>query len=541
MRRPKRKKHRVLKAILITIAVIIISIPVAVFSCFYVKEDIRENPIPDFNLEQWTSGLASRAFDDTKDDGLLKIGASEDEINAIIFENIANIPDIAKPFVPGAYITIEDDCYVFTVNLRAYFFDSVIKIKTQFSLIEDETNPFNNVIEFKIIDYKVGRIGGLSWLASMIYKNMDLQTTIENALNEAGFSMTVDLEHHSISYKIADAIEDILTITGSSDLNIQYYLMMELLEQGIIDIDFYNEKSLTFIADLNALGHAGLDEKYLNLDIHNEVKAKIETLIDSGNVDKEVAADLFQFFFHGYDKITSERKAVIQTVDFSALSPTFDYESYEGFSSQFHGVPIDEVVRSQIEGNPDAIAHLLNDEVFAEIRESDIDNFLRGEGNILGLSTILDRQEDDGYICNFITLSDIYTNVTDGGLSFYMVMSFCGYPVDIILNSTQVESDSRYEISYRLDSIQIEEFALIGELGDQLLQYLSEGLQGVGVVDYVLPVSETDNYGYFVFDFEDSLPSDYKTVIESLNKRLVITHVDSPDGDGRIQLAGTNA
>lgn len=541
MRNPKRK-HTGLKVFLIIFLVIFIGVPAAVFGCLFHKEPIPTKTA-DIDVTNWMPGLASRAFDDTKTSGKMNIEINEETINNIICGQFESISTDVTQWVPGASIKFNEDHYVFTINLRAWFFESILRFKATAEFIHDETDPYEDFLKFTITDYQVGNLPGLGWLAHFVFDKMNLQSQVESAISDIGLHMNVDLMNDTLTYKVGDALDDVLALMGGdpSSLNIQYYLLTEFLSQGLFDADFYTDKSLSVFADLSELGENRINNKLLNLDIDNRVKSRVKTLVDNQAIAQEDAYDMFTYFIYGYDYVNSDTQTLVDNTDFSSISPFFDKTGYQGFTQLHEGVPLDEVVENQITGNPEAQQKLINGEDFAYIDESDIDKFMRGTNVIVGMTTILDRFENDDYVLNYIVINDIYTDITSTNLDMYLQISFNGYPVDLVIYTTLEDSNTRYSVDYDISEILIGTKEIEDDLIEQLLSLVEDSFGSDGAVSYIPAEPGTSGLGKLRLDFEDSLDASYKTIIETSNKKIKITHDAGTDGNGKINVGSQAA
>ena len=231
----------------------------------------------------------------------------------------------------------------------------------------------------------------------------------------------------------------------------------------------------------------------------------------------------------------------ILATDFSSLGPSFgNPQDYEGFEVLHSNVDLSNKIAEQVTGNPEAYTKLMNGEVFAKLEENDIDSFLRNNDSLLGFAIMMTRDdEEEGFVNNYIALTDMYTNIDDTYLKFYVTMSFCGYELNVVLTTTSVDTNSPYEIKYEIDRIEVGEAAIRGSLGSKLLSYLA-GTTGGNETFSITVSDDPEIIGYISLNFESSLDATYRAYIDGFNKKLLVTEADAPDGNGSLNLSAVD-
>ncbi len=534
-----KKRKKVLIIILVPLLTIA-ALGVGFFGTFYVNDSTKKEVYDDFDLVEFAPSLMSKSLDNAKDTAKMNLQISEKELNSVIFSVVEDkIPENIRQYTDGVYLTIDENGhYYFVVKANFYGFRTIAKLSCTLDYIKNQEDIGESYIEFKIQNYQLGRVQDLGGIIHFIMEKVQLKDLLQNILAGLGFNFVVDLDNDKITYKVKDAIADIKNnlISGeSSSYEMFFYLFEEFIRQDIVKFNFYEDNKMNINILLDRLGDNSISGKALNLDIHNNVTERVETLMDNNAINDEQVTDMFQYFFHGYDHVDANVRSVVNDTDFSAISPTWDKTGYQGFSVLHTNTDLGQIIQDQVTGNPESFSKLTHGEVFAHLEENQLDSFLRDKDTLIGYNLLLTRNEEDGYVCNYLAISDIYTDVSTGYLRIYVGLSFNGYERNVVLTCEDTENTSPYEIKYVIRRIQVGDREIQSDLGEQLISYIGSAFGSLS--DFQLEVDPLgDNIGYVTFNFEDSLDSTYKVYIDSNHKKLTVEETEMADGNGLLQL-----
>ncbi len=540
-----------IKRIFITLVVIVlvIAVPVvAVFGCLYVTDDTVVEVDEDFDIDDYTSKMMSRSVDNTEDTGRINFEITQETLNSFLLTTIDTyLTDEVSNYIYNLYIEIDDDQYKFVVDLQYSFFKTQIILFASLNDVREAEDPSEYYFEFAITGLKLGRINGLDKLAKNILSQIDLGTTLQDALNIYNIHAQLDLENLSIVYTYADLIDDIETLTYSTlsssaeelqDIQLYFDILHEFMYDGLLDFDFYQGHAMHLYLDLEALSSYNESKLLLNLDINTLVKERVETLYDNNpDLAEGNVIDYFNFFFHGYDYVDSDTQTLVKNTDFSCLGTDFNATTYEGLLNH-DIVSIEDNLTNQVIADPISFATNITTgaDAFLTIDESAINDTVQSLDDFMGYTQLLHRFDDGELVCNYITVSEFYIDLKEDGADIVVGVSVNGYTIFVVLSTSIQQSDTNpYELQFVIEDITIGSLDHASELKQAMitvLQYALNSNSNLGIGSYE---ENGETVYYFAVDFSTAIDDTYQALIESSGRELEF-RVENSDEGGVIEL-----
>ncbi len=540
-----------IKRIFITLVVIVlvIAVPVvAVFGCLYVTDDTVVEVDEDFDIDDYTSKMMSRSVDNTEDTGRINFEITQETLNSFLLSTIDTyLTDEVSNYIYNLYIEIDDDQYKFVVDLQYSFFKTQIILFASLNDVREAEDPSEYYFEFAITGLKLGRINGLDNLAKNILSQIDLGTTLQDALNIYNIHAQIDLENLNIIYTYADLIDDIETLTYSTlsssaeelqDIQLYFDILHEFMYDGLLDFDFYQGHAMHLYMDLEALSSYNESKLLLNLDIDTLVKERVETLYDNNpDLAEGNVIDYFNFFFHGYDYVDSDTQTLVKNTDFSCLGTDFNATTYEGLLNH-DIVSIEDNLTNQVIADPISFATNITTgaDAFLTIDESAINDTVQSLDDFMGYTQLLHRFDDGELVCNYITVSEFYIDLKEDGADIVVGVSVNGYTIFVVLSTSIQQSDTNpYELQFVIEDITIGSLDHASELKQAMitvLQYALNSNSNLGIGSYE---ENGETVYYFAVDFSTAIDDTYQALIESSGRELEF-RVENSDEGGVIEL-----
>ena len=399
----QKKRHPFLKFLLVLfiIILILIGLPIALLYIFVydagTKTVWRNN---DISSEKYTevlsSNIVSQSIDNTSNDGKMTIALKDDDINTFISYALDSLNPTVKSYVPSAYFDFVSNQYNLYVNAETPFFPH---FKTRIRLIANVNSipEPDKGFELKIVDAKIGRIGGLLNLVDQ-FVTADM---INGVLSSSGMHFDVDWANHSIKYTLANMLAD-FGLSGSSDSFFTEIINdVFTTNQGTITTDFSSDHSIKFAIDLSSA--------------HNEA-TPITTFA------KTISAVREEF------KNASE-------IDLNTVSQRFSEIADENGEKPVKGKDLQDC----LEEHADEVSKT------TYITNGEITDFLRGS-DLIGTAYpfVYEDLKTNTKRINFIVINDFTANILEGNkISFAINISVNGYNTKVEISGNIAEKITR--------------------------------------------------------------------------------------------------
>ena len=548
----KKRKHTGVFVALAIITVLIVAPVAAIFGCFYVK-DTTEIQKDNTNIQEFSNKMIINSMNNTGSTGTLDFSIPQSAINGVVDNMIqSKLPDQAKNYVDRAYITMDEDYYHIVGNAHAGFFPTKVDLKMKFDTVKEAADPNDWYLQFDIVDASVGRVHGMKSLVTFALGKLKLQESLNNALAASGFHMNIDLSKLQATYTYGDFIKDMKGLVSSS-LSIEngelyFQIIEEFIDNGMMDFNFKQKEVASLICNLELFSRGIDPAKSLNLNLEEDVAKRIERLRNAGAIDNTHLLTMFHYFFHGYDYITDEERAYVDTVDFSLAFDTWDKTGYKGVAEELHnGKKLEEVIAEQIPPAPitdpmdpeflspenqeriaawsTLSAKIMTNQEVLHLYESDVDNFVRSTNAFLGYAHLLyDDTSENDFNLTYVAVDNFYTHVRKGRATLNLLMSVNGYDIRVALSTLQGYSDSSYKIVLEVDQLTIGETPTSGELGRSLLRVLQASIVNNNTMYMEIHVNDAGEIlGSVEFNFENAVNQDLRDKMDTFNKKIFVS------------------
>lgn len=475
----KKKRHLGLWITLIVIFVIII-LPIGlVFAFFFdpshtASEDLGVDTSG--NTKPFTENLVVDLFDDTDNAQMknsLSLSIGESDINQLLYDNLLSKMDSnTRSFVPQAYLTIENEEYVFTVELNAYgFFKSKLQLYTSL-LITD--NPKGLMFELK--NLKLGRLGGIQNIALKLLGNGFDDAKLTSLLKQ---NLPLNIESHIFKeeggrrylfYPHQNFIND---ISGMMDIGGEAAFfkdfIIDMFDKQKFTFDFYQDKAIHGLMSLQEFHdnstYGSYNDYVIDFGMKTELNKYLPTLLKEGKINDSNLETFAKFFSFGYAQLSAAQKA---TIDSAAFLPTTLGKSVAEYAAEreakfaLKGKALDEVtgmesvVSNQVSEAlttariAEIVANNGGKVVDAKVKESELHDVLK-TNEIIGSGKTFYRQQKDGsYKVAYVYVDNLYVNMVNNNIYFVVGLNINGYEVSMVLSSI-LQSGGNGKIYFKLD------------------------------------------------------------------------------------------
>ncbi|MBP5693952.1 MAG: hypothetical protein J6X03_00640 [Bacilli bacterium] len=508
---------KIFKIIALLLGVAVIAAPFVLVYGFIADDTTVEVERDDFtDFADFTMDTAYYAVENTQSTGKVNLEITQEKLNGLLGYIQDNfVPEQAKEYIKQAYVLIEDNNYDFYIEVTTPFFNTRVSLLTTLDYIPvDEQDAFY----FKINKFGVGKLVGdgtfSTSIAGMFIKSED----INNALASAGFSINVDLNNLSLTYKIQDLYNDVKAKMQMEESSIFMDIADLLMTEQLVGFDFDSSIKINLNADRlhENTSYSYLPyEKDLHLTTHSD---QIETLRAQNIITDEQTNDVFLYLVNGYDIVSDSIKNLVDGKDFSSIGIT-DVQAYDGEGLSQESA-LDTLILDQIDiGNIISTGHLAN------VYEQDLTTKLRANG-LLGMGYLINVDENNQKKTNYLALSDLYLNIYNNKLVFTVNLSINGYKTQLCIDTTSTGPQG-YSLPLTVDHI------YFGNVtpSEPITDYLFGFLEGV-----------SENFEWFSCNASTRTMSlEFEPIIdESSNATLIKSIVESTGGSLNLSLHGTD-
>ena len=474
----KKKRHLGLWITLIVIFVIVI-LPIGlVFAFFFDPSHTTSEELgvdTSGNAKPFTENLVVDFFDYTDDAEMknsLSLSIREKDINQLLYDGLlSSMDENTKSFVPQAYLTIEEDEYVFTVELNAYgFFKSKLKLYTS---LTQTSNPKG--LMFEINSLKIARLGGLQNIAFSLLKNYvsdtDLTRTLQGSLPITVESHLFDESgKHYLFYSHDNFVKDInnmISIDGSGAFFKDFIINM--FEEQKFTFDFYEDKAVHGLMSLQEFhdnsSYGSYNDYVIDFGMKTEINKYLPSIIKAGNASNSNVDTLTKFISYGYSQLSEAEKTYIDGATFlpeilgkSVSDYSMEREAKFGLKGKVLSEveAVEDVVSNQVSAalTPTRCAEILANDggkvVDATVTEVQLHDVLK-TNSVVGYGKTFYRLNDEGgYKVAYVSVDNLYANIVNNNIYFVVGININGYEVSMVLSSL-IQSGGNGKIYFKLD------------------------------------------------------------------------------------------
>ena len=504
---PQRRKKRksVILRIIVAILVVFVGIPLLlvglIFGLFYDGVHTNIKYRHNYKNEEVFNDIITHSLDYAESQHQMRIRVTEDALNQL-FHNVTHNEDDEKiiDVVNNLYVKITDKNYVFVLELNAFgFFKTRLFLTTKLEVKDDE-------IIFKVTDLKVGRVGKLNNLASLITKLFKIPD-IDKILEDNGFHMKLDIATLTLRYPKEYLLEDLGASLGESASGYMNLFTEVMFNDNITTIVPNSEKAIELNLNLENMRPTGdlfhitgyeMPGGYLDTIMPNAIN-KVKGYLESETVTYEDTDALVNYYVKGYDHLEANYKTVVDnyltahTIDEATDTYSYEVENEDNIAT---------IVGSQLSHYPSGANYYE-----CSLTTDQIDKALSQAGAI-GTTLLFKSIEEDGtYTINYLTL-DRVTNVIDASeddLFITLSMNVNGYDTGLTLRASM---DHDYDIygkaRFIIEDMYIGNEAISDDAKDFFLDLITDAIQD-GAVDDVVTLSQDGSTLHLNVDITDIL------------------------------------
>lgn len=424
---------------------VLITAGVAVTGYIFLKDDQTKelNINEDFNIKDMGNNIIVDALDYTTSEETIKVAVTEDDINNVIAWGVSQIGLKDNKYVKKAYVDIQGTKYTFYVDLNAVILNTRLKIVT--TLEEDVENES---FVFTIDDVGLGKVGGIFKPIASFATSFIKDEVIDEFVESTGLSMQIDKKNLSITYKKDDLMKDIHKMMGEEAGGYFFDIIDTFIEEDVANFNFQSNNFIELNVDLTKFetnelvtddaGHLKIQPQEITANCKNNLEALINNhAISPENDDLNL---IFSYLFNGYDPLSDEEKAIIDTKDFTSIGITDNSSYVPTYASGFVPNSDDAYLNNRMNESLMTFEDLLHGErEVTLLTETDLNNYIAGR-NIIGFTTLLHRNTENGYKVNYLCVDNFYSNIYQNEqgeqiAEFVLKMNVNGYHTSLTFSS----------------------------------------------------------------------------------------------------------
>lgn len=503
---PRRKRRKSVAArIIIALLVVFIGIPLLlvglIFALFY---DSVHTPIKyrlNYPNEEVFNDIITHSLDYTESLHQMRFRVTEDALNQLFHNVIYNDEDeLIFDVVNNLYVKINNSNYTFALELNLYgFFRTRVFLTTKLEVTED-------VVIFKVVDLRVGRVGKLNNLSKILTKFFQLPD-FNKLLQDNGFHMELDIANLSLKYPRDRLFEDLSTSLGESASGYLNLFTEVMFNDNFTTIIPNSEKAIELCVNLESMRPTSeiyhitgyeMPQGYLDELLPNSIN-KVKGYLETNAIAYEDADAVANYYVKGYEHLDSGYKSKVNNyLSSHAIDEATDTYDYDIPNSD----NLATIAGSQLSHYPSGASYY---EV--TFNTDQIDRALAQAGAI-GTTILFKSKEEDGtYTLNYIAL-DRVTNVIDAGNDcFFLTLSLNlnGYDVGLSLKTAFDHSYDIYgKARFILEDMYVGDVAISDECKEFFMDMITDAIQD-SAADNVVSLETSSGKVYLKIDLVDIL------------------------------------
>lgn len=469
----KRKKMpKVLKVFLIIFIIIGILIG-TFFLCFYVKDKTQVSKDPDLKIGEQYNDALSISIDKTKETKKMSFSLHQYVVNSITYQAVDSLDSNIKKYIENVYLLFEDNNEVIiNLNLKYAFFATKVSINSTVELYQEEGEA-NGGLRIKLNEIKIGRIPGFANLFTFIGKKVNLPSLISSSLEKVKLHIDVNLDNREIIYTYDNLHKDLNDIIianteigeGTTKLELFQDLLSHFLSDDFISYKMVKDDAIYLDLDCEYFAQGADETKKKTYDLA-ELKNMVSALYakNAQSRMKNQIQRLTYYYINGYERLSSEYQAFIDTIDFSDYPQIGNYKEYKGIEELYSGETIDSAIANQLSNTTQIIQKINNGENILDISEENISTTIRSKTKIMGYASILERIENNKLIYNFLMINDFYCSIQGTETKFYISASLNEYDLNFVLSTTAKQNESNpYCLDFVVKDVYLGKFQIKAE------------------------------------------------------------------------------
>ena len=473
----KKRKKSVAARIIIALLVIFFGIPLLlvglVYALFY---DSVHTPIKhrlNYPNEEVFNDVITHSLDYTESLHQMRLRVTEDALNQL-FHNVTHNEDDELIFdvVNNLYVKINKSTYTFVLEVNLYgFFKTRVFLTTKLQVTDDD-------VIFKVTNLKVGRVGKLNNLSSIITKFFKLPD-FNKILEDNGFHMTLDIANLSLKYPKENFFEDLSNSLGESASGYLSLFTEVMFNDNFTTIIPNSEKAIELNVNLENMRPSEIyhitgyemPQGYLDELLPAAIN-KVKGYLESDTITLEDAEALTNYYVKGYEHIDGDYKTKVDgylsshAIDEATNTYDYDIPNADNLAT---------IANSQLSHYPSGSSYY---EVTYTTNQ--IDRALAQAGAI-GTTILFKSKEEDGtYTLNYMAF-DRVTNVIDAGNDcFYLTISISmnGYDVGLSLRTAFDHSfDSYGKARFVLEDMYVGDVAISSSAKEFFMDLITQAIE----------------------------------------------------------------
>lgn len=428
----KKKSNKGLKiflAIFIPLFLVII-LPVGLLYAFFFDTSKNEfSPDPNYNPDQEISNLALRAFDNTGSTGKIDVNLSLDSINNMVYKAMGK--DLENSKIYNTSFSISGNDYILSASIGVASPVFTTRVYLILNVAHEESESDESIV-MTLKSIKLGRLGGLESLALSLLSSAINDNSIEQMFSSLGMTAHSDLSNRKITLVKSELIQNIKKmLADQTDASIFGAMIDNFVEFDLINISHNDNTALDVSIDLTSLHNVSTYEDETKEEGYPILAPKDKTVaaLNANIVDLAHADYAFDYFYYGYDRVNSDVKAYIDTLDLSSLEIT-DKTTYKGYGEE---LTTDKSIEEKLMESADPLAIATTGEI-ANISENILDDSFLGE-DLIGYSYSFSGEDNGVKKYNVITLDNFYSNIVNDHIYFVGSISINGYRTKVAIDA----------------------------------------------------------------------------------------------------------
>lgn len=499
----KKKKHTGLKIFLIVLLVIIV-LPIALAYALLYDGNTKQTEVSsDFSITEYANTIMTDSLDFSLDEN----PRASIRVGDVLFDNLLSLalqklPSAATSVVKKAYVQIyNNDTYEFYVDLLGYpIFKSRLKLVTTLT-----QSPNKDTLYLTITDIAIGRLGGLTWVATSFLSDSLFNDLFKNA----GLSIKCDLANKRFSYKVEDLFADIANfITGDSKLDSEMIIniakefsLNKLLYVHTVDNKLSIDMDLSKI-ETNSYVNPLWDFITLKDGITiDDIVAQMKSDLKDGSLSPDHNACKAYF--------ESKYQNAIEGIEDVKKDPKF-FEKAIVNSTKISGTP-----QTGITGS-------------GSLAESIFNKFIRASA-IMGEAFLFKYKDKKGdYKINYIAIDNAYVDIYNSHLYIVIKLNINGFRTTMSCISELETSNDQFQLRFNIKEIDYGEIKSTKHLMDTVKKFVHDAFISGTILDGTISVdTDGDNFAIIV---------NYIQGIEAALKQAGLSIVDR----NKIEFKGSN-
>ena len=366
------------------------------------------------------NNLVSKSMENSKTTGKMNISLEEKELNIILKSISLDLNEKLQ----NSKISVET-MYVEVVNSDDIKFVSYINISGFKTSLRGEFlfNLDNNKFNITIDNLKVGKLGLERDIVVSLIKKFGGSQNLSHDLELApGIFLNLDMSKLSVTLDLLDVKDMLLNSLSTTDEYDLYQTIINVVFRvdNLISLT-EQEHAIGFDINLEPFSYSNTIDAKMPYEINfDNVNTQIESLLNNGIIESDLASAVATFLVKGYEYTSDEVKEEIKNVDLSSVGVT-NKETYKGVivynDSEVKDVFVEQALGFNVLNPTEFEGFKLDEAVWNNY-------FVKTE--TVGRMFEFVRKEDNKYESTYLAINSLYIDIKDDHFALYLLASING-------------------------------------------------------------------------------------------------------------------